>query len=515
MKKTFLLTALCILIINIAFSQGDHKIQYRADIGLYDEHVLPGAQRLIGHVAFAQDSIRGYCDSAYLYEKQNYIIAFGDRVKIVAGNNVRLYGHRAYYNGNSKIASIANRVVLENNTAILYTDSLIYDLSQDCGYYVTGGKIINEGDTLTSTSGRYYTETDEAYVNENVLLRSKTYKMDCDALKYNAKTKIAYFISKTHLISDENTIYTDSGWYDTQKNISILNGNVQLFSGSQTMFADSIYYDHNLRFGRGWNNVVVFDTVQNFIVKGNYVEHHENGGQSIATDSNLLVLIDNQKDSLYLHSDTLKIFFNESNDPQMIQAYNKTKFYRSDMQGACDSLVYNVNDSLLTMYFNPVVWSDEYQLTGDTIKFNILDSTNMQMDLCKSGFIIGSLFSDSSFNQIKGTNITGLIRDKKLYEVNIKNNAECVYYIQEEDSSLIGVNTSLTNEMRIFLKNNKIDQIRFYDAPDGKIVPDNQLAEKDRKLQDFRWLKTYRPESVTDLYHTPIDRVANHPHNNQ
>jgi len=507
MKKIIILIGLWVLMVNCVMAQGSHKIQYRADLGLYDEHVLPGAQRLIGHVAFAQDNVRGYCDSAYLYDKENYIIAFGDRVKILIGNDVRLYGHRAYYSGNSKTASIATRVVLENDSAVLYTDSLVYDLNQDCGYYLTGGKMLSGTDTLTSVRGRYYTKTDEAFLNDKVLLRTKTYRMNCDALKYNANSKVAYFISKTHLTSNENNITTNSGWYDTRKNVSVLVGDVQMFSNSQTMYADSIYYDRNLRFGRGWNNVVIFDTVQNYIVKGNYVEHHENGGTSIATDSNLLVLIDDHQDSLFLHSDTLKILFDKDQDPQIVLAYNKTKFYRSDLQGACDSLAYHVKDSLLTMYYNPVVWSDEYQLTADTIKFSILDTNNMRMDLCKAGFIVGSLFSDSDFNQIKGVNIAGFIRDKKLYQVNIENNAECVYYIQDEDSSLIGVNTSITNEMRIFLKNNKIDQIRYYDAPDGKIYPDKKLEDKDRKLQDFRWLKEYRPHAIVDLYRKPVNRV--------
>ena len=68
----------------------------------------------------------------------------------------------------------------------------------------------------------------------------------------------------------------------------------------------------------------------------------------------------------------------------------------------------------------------------------------------------------TKFNQIKGINITGYLHDQDLYRVDVVNNAECVYYVQEEDSSLIGINTSITSEMRVFLEDNKIQQIRFY-----------------------------------------------------
>ena len=64
----------------------------------------------------------------------------------------------------------------------------------------------------------------------------------------------------------------------------------------------------------------------------------------------------------------------------------------------------------------------------------------------------------------------------------------------------------MTSEMRVLLDSNKIQQIRFYDSPDGKVYPDEQFENKDRKLQDFRWLIDYRPRNIMDLYVKPIPR---------
>lgn len=507
MRRWLLVLCLALMSCAITNAQNSRRIQYRADMGFYDEDFMPGAQRLIGNVAFAQGNVRGYCDSAYLFERENYIIAYGDRVRILVGDSVRLYGRRAYYDADDKIASIAANVRLEKGKAYLVTDSLVYDMNIDCGYYLTGGRIVNEKDTLTSVFGRYYTKTDDAFVNKNVKMYSSTYRMDCDSLRYNAMAKIAYFISPTHLLSDDNEIFTDGGWYDTERDLSTLVGNVRLFGKEQKMVADSVYYDRTAHFGRAWRDVVIVDTVQNFVVKGNYVEHHENGGWSMATDSNMLILIDENKDSLYLHSDTLRVLFDDSNHLQLALAYFHTKFYHKNMQGACDSLSCRVEDSLLYMYYNPVVWSEEYQMTADTIRCTALDSVHSKVDLCKAGFIVGGLYENSEFNQIKGVNITGYLRKRDLYRVDVVNNAECIYYVQEEDSSLIGINTSITSEMRVFLEDNKIQQIRFYDAPDGKIYPDKQFDDKDRKLQDFRWLDSYRPKDKYGIYIDPISRI--------
>lgn len=507
MRKLLICLLLVAWLVPQSRAQENRRIKYRADMGFYDEDFMPGAQRLIGNVAFAQDNVRGYCDSAYLFDADNYIIAFGDKVRIFVGDSVRLYGRRAYYDGDDKTASIALSVRLEKGAAYLLSDSLIYNTAEDVGYFVTGGKLVNDKDTMTSVQGWYYTKTDDAVAKDNVLLWNSTYRVDCDALKYNASSKIAYFVSRTHLHSDEQDIYTTSGWYDTEREISTLAQDVQLYNGARFMFADSVYYDRSRSFGRAWLGATLVDTADKYVLKGDYVEYYQKGGVSIATDSNLLILIDENRDSLFLHSDTLKLFIDDEEQMQWARAYNKVKFYRKDMQGACDSMALVRADSVLNMYYNPVLWADEFQLSGDTIRYTMIDSANSTIELCKAGFIVGGLFDDTEFNQIKGVRIKGFVRDKKLYQVDVVGNAECVYYLQEEDSSLIGVNTSITSEMRIFLENNKIQQIRFYDAPDGKVYPDESFEEKDRKLQDFRWLPEYRPRKQEDVYVNPIPRI--------
>ncbi len=505
LRRVIFLLGCWLLMQNILSAQGTQRIKYRADMGYYDEEVMPGAQRLIGNVVFSQDNVRGYCDSAYLFDKDNYIIAYGDKVRIFIGDSVRLYGYRVYYDGNAKVVSIASGVRLEKGKAFLLTDSLIYDMNREVGYYLTGGTIINETDTLISRVGHYYTQTDDAYVSYDVNVRNESYVMDCDSLRYNSAQKVVYFISPTQLCSDDQDLYTEGGWYDTGNDISLLVGHVQMQKKYQTVQGDSIYYNKFAHFGRAWNHVEVVDTSQHYVVRGNFLEYHDKGGESFATDSALLIMIDGP-DSLYVHADTLKLFTNDNQDAELMLAYHHTKFYRHDIQGACDSLSFTLSDSLLQMYHNPVVWSEEYQMTADTIVAFKIDSARARVQLCRSAFLVGGIYRDTEFNQVKGTQITGYIENRKLYQVDIDNNAECVYYVQEEDSSLIGINTSITSQMRVLLEDNKIRQIRFYDQPDGKIYPDARFEEKNRKLLDFRWLNKYRPLGVSDLFVNPIPR---------
>lgn len=487
-------------------AQSGKKILTSANLLEYDEYLLPGAQRLLGNVVFQHEDVIGYCDSAYYYEADNYLIAFGKPVRIHIGDSVQLYGKKVYYDGNERVASIARQVEMVHENARLYSDSLIYDMKTEEGYYVTGGLMVNIEDTLYSLIGRYYTKTDKAFLYEQVLLQNPSYTMDCDSLMYDAGNETVYFISRTRLISDDNTLFTNSGWYDTKNDLATLVDSVEGFNQTQQMMTDSLYYDKNRNFGIAWNNVVLFDSIKGYILKGNYVEYHEKGGWSLATDSNLLILID-QGDSLYLHSDTLRMLMDTTQEPQHIFAYNHVKFFKKDLQGACDSLAYLVVDSLLYMYFNPVLWSDSNQLTADTISMFIIDSTHIRLNLQKSAFIVSSVFEGAEFNQVKGVTVVGYIVDKELRTVDVINNAECVYYILDEDSALVGVNTSATSEMRVVFADNEIDGIIYYNSPDGKIYPYKDITKEERILRDFRWLDEYRPYAVKDIFVNPIPRA--------
>lgn len=82
------------------------KIVYRADWAYHDEENFPGIEKLVGNVIFKQDNTIGYCDSAYNYPRDNYLIAFGSPVKIRINDSLTLYGDQVVYEGNSKLSNI-------------------------------------------------------------------------------------------------------------------------------------------------------------------------------------------------------------------------------------------------------------------------------------------------------------------------------------------------------------------------------------------------------------------------
>lgn len=52
---------------------------------------------------------------------------------------------------------------------------------------------------------------------------------------------------------------------------------------------------------------------------------------------------------------------------RIIRAYNKVRTYRTDFQAVCDSLVAFSADSTIHMYVDPVLWSEQNQITSQVV----------------------------------------------------------------------------------------------------------------------------------------------------
>lgn len=167
------------------------------------------------------------------------------------------------------------------------------------------------------------------------------------------------------------------------------------------------------------------------------------------------------------------------------------------MQGLCDSLFFDSRDSVFRLYYDPVMWSDTSQFSGDTIFMYLKNKALDQIHINQKAFII----NDSQVgltNQVKGRNIVSFFVDKKINHVDVDGNAESVYFIQDESNAYIGANIIQCSQMKIVFNDaEKIDKIHFYTKPEGKMVP-----VKDGKLKfldGFKNRSNIKPTSLQDI----------------
>jgi lipopolysaccharide export system protein LptA len=503
LKKVFTLIFTAFLLLTSlydAVSQNRTVVHIKhADYLYYDARLNPDIQRLIGNVILRQDSVLFYCDSAYLNDKKHNFDAFGS-VHIVVNDTVDVYADKLHYEGDTRIAELFDNVRLVDKNTVLTTEHLIYNRNTEIAYYNDYGTIVSDSNTLNSKRGYYNTGTKIFYFKIDVVLKNPDQETYSDTLIYNSNTETAFFKGPTVIRGKESTIYCERGWYDTKNDFSKMTKRPSIWSSEQSITADSIEYDNEKYYGKAFGNVIIHDTTHKVMVKGNRGEMWDKKGVSYVTDSALAITYEkNDNDTMYMHGDTLFMYFDKERKAKKMLAYNRVKIYRKDMQGVCDSLAYIMEDSTVRLYNNPVLWSGKNQLTADTIIIHVSNNNVDSIEMLNNAFIV-SKDSTDTFNQIKGKKMTGYFEGKKLKTIDVDGNAQSVYYVREDDGYLIGVNKEEASYMEIVLNDNKISKIKYIEQISEVMYPAKDVPAKVKRLENFEWKEDLRPKNRLDVF---------------
>ena len=465
----------------------------------FDQYRHPGAQILTGNVQFQHEGVLMYCDSACFYEATNSFDAFG-HVKMVQGDTLDLVGDVLLYNGLEQLARVRHNVVLTHRESKLYTDSLDYDRLYELGYFFEGGKLVDKDNVLTSDWGQYSPPTRQAVFNYNVKLVNPKFTLISDTLNYNTRTSMAEIVGPSNIDSGDNHIYSESGFYNTQTEEAILLERSIVTNKGRKMVGDSLYYDSTTGIGEGFGNAVYTDEVNKNMLLGNYCFYNDSTGYAMATDS--AVAIDySQQDTMYMHADTFKLYtFHMDTDTMYreVRGYHKVRSYRTDVQSVCDSLVFNTQDSCITMYRDPIVWNAGQQVLGEVIKIYLNDSTIERIHVIDQTLSVEQIDS-VHYNQVAGKEMISYFRDGEMYETWVQGNVYVDYYMFDDDSLMIGMNYTETSELKLFMKDRKMDKI-WMPASTGVIYPIVMIPPSRLYLSNFAWFDYIRPQNKDDIF---------------
>lgn len=459
----------------------------------------PDVNVLKGNVQFYHDGTFLFCDSAYFNQKQNTFNAF-DNSRMEQGDTIFLYSKNIYYNGNTNIAKARENVRLENGQVTLFTDSLDFDRLQNIGYYFDGGMLVDSLNELTSFSGQYEPNKNLATFSDSVKVKNKSFTLYSDTLHYDTQGKIVKIVSETKIVSDSGIINTTRGSYNTITQQSVLLDQSTIYNNVRDRFlrGDSIIYNKERGFGEVFGNMFLEDTTKKVILGGHYAFFDELKEIAWATDSAYAIEY-SQGDSLYLHADTLKI--EPDSIYKIMKAYVGVRFYRSDLQGVCDSMQFNSRDSVLHMYRDPIIWHEGTQISGDTIDVFMNDSTIDHMHVKRYSFSIEK--KDSiMYNQIKGKSMIAKMTGGKINNIFVDGNAEAIFYPEDDKNhTTIGLNNMTSGFMQMDFNNDgKFERIKAWPQPRAKMTPNHLIDDKIRKLTDFAWLDYLRPINKKDIF---------------
>lgn len=462
---------------------------------------VSGKNRLIGNVIFEHEGALMYCDSAWLYNKQNRIEAF-ENVRIRQGDTLDLWGDYLEYSGDTRKAIVTGEEVkLQDPKMTLTTTRLDYDRNTKLAYYSTGGHIVSDENDLVSKEGYYQSAQKIFNFKDSVILDNPRYVINSDTLIYHSDSRVAYFHGPTTITSDSSYIYCQNGVYNTVTDIAQFEKNAYLYDDNRSLTGDSLYYEKDFEFGEAFGHVRVHDTVENYLITGGYGRHLGQADSTFVTMEPIYSVLQDG-DSLHIHGDTLlsHIQADSLGDYRGLQVFHGVKYFKSDLQGKSDSLSYSTRDSVIKMFSNPVIWSDSSQVTGDTI---FLSMRNEKLDSLKvfgNAFILNWL-ENERYNQIKGRRMFGKFnKQSKLHRVFVNGNGQTLYYPESDDGSgYIGMNRAICSNLIIKLRDNEVRSVTFLTKPEAKLYPLKEVTAELARLEKFLNRFEEQPQKKSDI----------------
>ncbi len=501
------------------FCQAQKKINIEyAGFLTFDEDKYPGAKILTRNdqqqVHIIHESINMWCDQAIHYGNEDFIEAYG-HVKMVQGDTINMTSKYIEYSGKTQLAFASGDVVLKDPNSTISTDTLHFDRVKQQAFYNTGGTVVKDSSgTITSKIGRYYMDTKKYQFVEDVVLKSEDATVKSNYFDFYSDTGHAYLFGPSTITTEESVTYCEKGFYDTETKIGYAVKKAKIDYENRTVEGDSLYFDNNTSFASATNNITVTDTINKSIIRGHYAEVYKEKDSMFIT-KRALAITEQQKDSIYIHADTLMV--TGKPDKRITRAYRNARMYKSDMSAKADSIHSN-QETGLTKLINisrfdsndafsvkrkPILWNIKNQMTGDTIHLKSNPETEKidSLIVFDNAFIISKDTLDAGYNQINGKKLVGLFDDNnELYQVDILKNAQSIYYFRNDKNELISIDKSKSGSIKILIVDREIEEVRKINQVDGDGYPESKYPKNEKLLKGFDWREDERPKSVEDLF---------------
>ena len=504
----------------LGMAQQKHiEIKDSGAFGDIDEENFPGASILTrsdqGQVHIYHDGIDMFCDKAIFYGKEDFIEAYGN-VNMKQGDTINLTSKYVEYSGKTQLAFASGDVVLTDPQSTITSDTLYFNRASQESYYKSGGKVVRDSSgTITSRIGRYYMNEKKYRFVDSVKLVNPQYELNTKTLDYYSDNGHAYMYGPSTIVGDSSKIYSERGFYDTTNDTGYFVRKSRIDYDNRVVKGDSIFFDRKRNFASASNNITVTDTVNSSLIKGHYAEVYR-AKDSVYITKRALAITIQEKDSIYMHADTLMI----TGKPQhrITRGYYNAKIFKKDISAKADS-IHADQKTGLTQLINlarlnkgdafsaarkPILWNVDNQMTGDTIhlKSNPVSEKLDSLIVFNNAFTISKdTISENAYNQISGKRLIALFNDNNdINEVHILKNAESINYTRNDNGELIGIDKAKSANIVIYIEDKEVVEFRREFDPEAKTHTEDDLPENARKLRGFDWRDDERPTSVEDLF---------------
>ncbi len=485
-----------------------------------------------------------------LYDMQTNIGTYKNGGKVV-NNKTVLDSKEGYYYADLKDVYFKNNVRLRDPAYTIDTDSLLYNTQNRTTRFISQTMIKDSSGRIINTrEGFYNQQTGKAEFSSRpdvtdgdmkitgnriaiddslgiaqiegngVVLDKKNNTTIIGGLIYRNKNTEAIFATRKPLMiiqQEKDTIYiTADTLFSGRLSDRFGNGN-HLVPDTDTSKEDKISVSHDIDSTQTHiaDTALSNNTVGKPATRKSMADklREKNLATVIKKDSAATIAPDTliakqamdkppTKDSVIKYTtkgnDTVAVNEKDSTN-RYFEAYRNVRIFSDSLQSVCDSMFYSFKDSVFRLYRDPVVWANSSQVTGDTILLFTKNKKADKVEAFENSFLVNRVENDV-YNQIKSARMDGWFVDGNIDSVRANAFAECIYYIQDEDSAFTGVNQSQCDIIDIYFQNKELDKVVFRSAVTGTLWPISQKSPAEMQLEGFRWLEARRPKTKFEMF---------------
>lgn len=430
------------------------------------------------------------------------------------------------YNPASKNATFQYEVKLKNPQMNLFSDTLVYNTLSKIATILGPSRIISDSTTIISQRGWYNTQLETSMLLDSTSIHNKGTVMTGDTVFYDRVKGFSEVYGNMYVNDtiQKTILKGDYGYYNEIKEYSMVTDSAVCIDYSTN---DTLYiHADTLKAYTVWGNnpipnkrvktteaqkdsiVMLRDTAMTFQTYS--VAHADtlltHSGDSIAVSDTLVT----SKDSLSHKELAIPTKAPLDTIYKQVIAYYGVRAYGTRMQAVCDSLALSSKDSIINMYEDPIVWSDNYQLFGEFIQVYMNDSTIDKAHV--QGYVFACQNRDSiHFDQVSGKEMFARFDSLgELRRIDVSGNVLTIYYPQDsKDSSLIGMVKCESSFLEMELKDRKMQRIKMYPETTGIMKPmENLTTKKIMYLDRFVWYDYIRPTSRDDIFQKRVKKIT-------
>lgn len=427
-----------------------------------------------------------------MYFSKEKLFTFKDSVAMFT-DSVLVSTSQLDYHTDTDIAVFKEKTVAWRDSSILFTNSGRFIRPQNLFVFEKDSYILTKEQELWADKLMYYRTTGNADLYDNVqvldtvqktigLAHKAIYRPSPRSVELTVEPAVAMY-SYENGVADTLFLSADKIRYYTRRLGDIDSAAIALSKERLALSAIDPIAIHDKERKK---DIKPKTSLREMGSSGKMLQEKESSGVQLQQQ----VVHDEREEVLSGQTDTVQIDF--------IDAFHNVKFYRTDVQGLCDSLVYTGLDSMARFYSRPVMWQEgKNQFAADSIQAHLKNRQLNKINLITNAFI--AMQEDSiHFNQIRSTEMAAYFANNELYRFDALGGVTAIFFM-EEDSTITLMDREECKMMTAKIKDNEIQRTRSIQELKQNVYPVYNLPLEEQRLKGFEWRGDERPKTRYDV----------------